>query len=157
MALPLCADADEQDLARAHFTTGANYYGQARYGEALREFEEAYRLSKRVGFLYNIGVCHEQLGQLDQALTAFQGYLGSVNDPAERADVQARIDRLHAMQEGRMLTATAPPPAERPVWKRGWFWGVMAGAAAVVATGVTLGVVLGTNKGPRTLMDVPVQ
>jgi tetratricopeptide (TPR) repeat protein len=40
------------------------------------------------------------------------------------------------------LTATAP--AKRPVYKRGWFWGVMAGVA-VVAVGVGVGVGLGVG------------
>jgi hypothetical protein len=165
--LPAAAHADDQELARAHFVTGSSYYGQARYGEALHEFEEAYRLSKRVGFLYNIGVCHEQLGHTSAAITAFEGYIGSVSTPAERADVQARIDRLRASQappatassgaDGLQLTAT-PPPKKRPVYKRGWFVGVMVGAAAVVVAGVTVGVVLGTaNHDPRTLMDVTLQ
>jgi len=162
--LPAAARADDQDLARAHFVTGASYYEQARYTEALHEFEEAYRLSKRSGFLYNIGVCHEQLGHTSAAITAFEGYLGSASTPAERADVQARIDRLRASpattarspSDGLQLTATAPPP-KKPVYKRGWFWGVMAGAA-VVAAGVTVGVVLGTaTHDPRTLTDVTLR
>jgi tetratricopeptide (TPR) repeat protein len=36
-------------------------------------------------------------------------------------------------------------PAERPVYKKGWFWGVIGGAAVVVAGGIVLGVVLGTR------------
>ena len=43
-----------------------------------------------------------------------------------------------------IATTSTPAPAERPVWKRGWFWGVMAGAAVVVA-GVAVGVTLGTS------------
>jgi tetratricopeptide (TPR) repeat protein len=45
------------------------------------------------------------------------------------------------------LVAQSTPAAEhndRPVWKRGWFWGVIGGAAAV-ALGVGLGVGLGTS------------
>jgi hypothetical protein len=41
------------------------------------------------------------------------------------------------------LTATAPP-REKPLTKKGWFWGVVAGGAVLVAAGVTLGVVFGT-------------
>jgi hypothetical protein len=53
------------------------------------------------------------------------------------------------------VTATAPPPAEhRPVYKKGWFWGVMAGVAAVVVAGVTVGAVLGTQDNTRTLNDL---
>ena len=40
----------------------------------------------------------------------------------------------------------ATPRAEKPLVKKGWFWGVVVGAAVVVAGAVTLGVVLGTEK-----------
>jgi tetratricopeptide (TPR) repeat protein len=36
-------------------------------------------------------------------------------------------------------------PAEKPVYKKGWFWGVTVGAVVVVAAGVTLGVIYGTR------------
>jgi tetratricopeptide (TPR) repeat protein len=185
--LPRAADADDQDVARAHFVTGRSYYEQKRYAEALNEFQEAYRLSKRAGFLYNIAVCHEQLGDLDAAQSAFERYLVSVKDASERAEVEARIEHIQARRAaarsggepagagapghaatrpagngsggGAVLTSSAPPQrAERPLYKRGWFWGVMVGAAAVVVTGVTVGVVVGTaDRGPRTLPDVMLQ
>ena len=165
---PAAGRADDQELARAHFITGRSYYDQGRYDDALKEFQEAYRISKRVGFLYNIGVCDEKLGRDDEALTAFQGYLGSVVDESERAEVQSHIDAIKARHTPPPPPSTAPssgntlvasaPAREKPVWKRGWFWGVMAGAAVVVVTGVTVGVVVGTaDHGPRTLPDVSLQ
>ena len=44
-------------------------------------------------------------------------------------------------------------PAERPVYKKAWFWGVMGGVAAVVAAGVVVGVVYGTRSNVQTLPD----
>jgi tetratricopeptide (TPR) repeat protein len=41
----------------------------------------------------------------------------------------------------------APPPArEKPVYKRGWFWGVMAGVVVAAGVGVGLGVGLSSSK-----------
>jgi tetratricopeptide (TPR) repeat protein len=37
------------------------------------------------------------------------------------------------------------PPVDKPLTKKGWFWGVVVGGAVVVAGAVTLGVVLGTR------------
>jgi tetratricopeptide (TPR) repeat protein len=119
--------------------TGRSYFGQERYAEALKEFNEAYRLSHRSAFLYNIGVCYENLGQPEQAIDAFERFLRE--DTSDRADVEARIAKL------RSQVSTSPRPArrERPLYRRGWFWGVVGGAVVVVAAGVTLGVVLGTR------------
>jgi tetratricopeptide (TPR) repeat protein len=44
-----------------------------------------------------------------------------------------------------VVTTTAPPAkTEKPLWKRGWLWGVVAGAA-VVAAGVAIGVGVATS------------
>jgi tetratricopeptide (TPR) repeat protein len=40
-------------------------------------------------------------------------------------------------------TAVTVAPAERPVWKKPWFWVAIGGAAAVVAIGVGVGVGVG--------------
>ncbi len=49
-------------------------------------------------------------------------------------------------------TVTAPPPAsDKPIYKKGWFWGVLVGSAVVVAA-VAVGVTLGTeSSGRKTL------
>ena len=39
-----------------------------------------------------------------------------------------------------------PPP--KPIYKKGWFWGVMAGTAVVIGGGVALGVYYGTRTTP---------
>jgi tetratricopeptide (TPR) repeat protein len=43
---------------------------------------------------------------------------------------------------GADLTASAPRH-DKPIYKKGWFWGAVAGGAVLVAGAVTLGVVLG--------------
>ena len=43
-----------------------------------------------------------------------------------------------------VVATSAPPRADKPVWKRAWFWGVVGGAAAVVA-GVAIGVGVATS------------
>jgi tetratricopeptide (TPR) repeat protein len=49
------------------------------------------------------------------------------------------------------LTGAAPPP-KKPIYKKGWFWGVMAGAALVVAGGITAGV-LASRSNEHALPD----
>jgi len=61
------------------------------------------------------------------------------------------------------VVTTAPPPVvvveskpvdNRPITKKGWFWGVVGGAAAVVVAGVVIGVVVGTSDNTRNLPAV---
>lgn len=46
------------------------------------------------------------------------------------------------------LTAS---PRDKPIHKKGWFWGVVVGGAAIVIGAVVLGVVLGTADNTRVL------
>jgi tetratricopeptide (TPR) repeat protein len=66
--------------------------------------------------------------------------------PPPRAEPVAETNASNAPS----LTATAPR-REKPVTRKGWFWGVVVGGAVVVAGAVTLGVVLGTRHNPIEL------
>jgi len=61
IAAPARAGTDEDERAKAHFLAGQSYYEQASYTDALREFNEAYRISKRPSLLYNIARRHQAL------------------------------------------------------------------------------------------------
>ncbi|PSM31699.1 hypothetical protein BVG81_004030 [Haliangium sp. UPWRP_2] len=45
--------------------------------------------------------------------------------------------------------------ASRPIYKKGWFWGVVVAGAVVVAAGVTVGVVLGTRSASAPHATLP--
>jgi len=113
LVLPSTAFGQDR-LARTHYEAGSSYYQQGRYDDALREFEEAYRLSseaRKAVLLYNIGLAHERLGHLTEAIDALRRYLeGSPNaDDAEIVNermrtLQARLDStgivLEVSEEG---------------------------------------------------------
>ncbi|HEY7957164.1 MAG TPA: tetratricopeptide repeat protein, partial [Polyangia bacterium] len=46
------ARADDALDARAHYQAGQHFYDQGQYDEAIREFEEAYRLKPHPNVLY---------------------------------------------------------------------------------------------------------
>jgi tetratricopeptide (TPR) repeat protein len=109
-AAPAAALTEDEERAKAHFLAGQSYYDQAAYADALKEFNEAYRISKRPALLYNIARCYEGLDELDKAVASLQDYLAQSQTADDREPVQQRIKNL----QGR-LAARLPrhPPVER--------------------------------------------
>lgn len=93
-------DASSDDAARRHFESGRAYFDRAQYDAAVREFEEAYRLSHRKELLVNVSRAYEAAGHVDRAIAALEQWLAvaDANDPL-RADMEARIVRLRLHSE----------------------------------------------------------
>lgn len=111
------APADD-DLARAkrQLAIGHQAYDEARHEDALAAFESAYAAYPVADFQYNIGLCHERLGNVEAAITAFEAYLAGKPDAPDRATVERRIAVLVEQRPTVpvTLTASVPPPAPRP-------------------------------------------
>ncbi len=132
-------DPSEIERGKAHYQAGASYFAEARYEDALREFNEAYRLSKRPPLLFNISLCQERVGRLDDAVASLERYLKE--DPAisDRSVVEARLHNLReqkvradAAKEPAPPPAPAPPPVE-PARPRRRLFTWIAGALGVAA------------------------
>lgn len=110
LALPAtgAAQTSDDDQAHAHFQVAASYYEQANYESALREFQEAYRLSQRSQLFYNLSLCYQQLGDLEHAVDYLSRYLNDVTDIANRASLETRLENLRA----RLAAHEAAPPPE---------------------------------------------
>lgn len=65
----------QAELAVSHFQAGSSYYKQGRYTDAIREFREAYDLSKKPALLYNIAQALERLGRTQDAVSYYERYL----------------------------------------------------------------------------------
>jgi tetratricopeptide (TPR) repeat protein len=144
------ASTYEDELARAHFLSGQSYFDEGRFADALSEYREAYHISQRPAFHYNIGVCEERLGRLDAAIASFERYLREAPAAPDRAPVEAHLREL---RNQRLTTPVA-------LVRRPWFIAVVSSAAFAVVAGVVVGVVLGTRGGDqplRTLPDVRAQ
>lgn len=90
------AVAQSDDLAKGHYMAGQAYYNQARYPEAVREFQEAYRLSPKSALLYNIAQAYERMGKIDDAIAHLKKYLAAAPDASDRAAVEERLKNLEA-------------------------------------------------------------
>lgn len=140
-ARPAGIPIDDVEAAKAHFAAGSAYYEQANYADAVKEFNEAYRLSKKTDLLYNIAVSYERLGDYGSAIAALQRYLSERPNASDRVTIETRIENLQRRrdEEEARLKAPAPPdppevapaPAQPepapaiavppPARKRGWF------------------------------------
>jgi tetratricopeptide (TPR) repeat protein len=143
--------------AREHYRHGTQLYDLGKYVDAAKEYEQAFQLSDKAAFLYNIGQAYRLGGMPKEALAAYRGFVrreaaSSLRAQAEDyiaemeravAERAAAERRAEAAAVNPVLTTTSPlPPPQKPVWKRPWFWGAIA-ASAVVVVGVGVGVGVG--------------
>jgi hypothetical protein len=86
-----------EDLARARVLDkeGAKAYGDGRYNDAIRYFEEAHRLGGPPFELWNIAKCHLRLDQPESAAEMLERYLATPTLPAEdREEATQQLDEL---------------------------------------------------------------
>jgi tetratricopeptide (TPR) repeat protein len=134
----------DEEAAKAHFLAGEAYYQQANYGDAVKEFNEAHRLSKRPDLLYNISVCYERLGRWDDAIGALQQYLTEKPDAPDRVVIESRIANFQQRRDAARATpppVTPPPPATQPPPRHRHTTSIIVGS---IGAGVLLGA-LGTG------------
>ena len=94
--------ADDGDgEARTHFEAAQAHFETGSYEDAIREFEAAYRLSKRAALLYNVYLCHERLGNLDAAIDHLARYLELDPETANAASLRIRLEKLRARAAAR--------------------------------------------------------
>jgi hypothetical protein len=96
--------------ADRHFKSGVALYKEAKYAEALAEFERAYDLAPHPLVLYNIAACHRELSHYGEAVTAYGRFLADGKDvvPAARlAAAQTELDAILA-RVARVTVAVAP-------------------------------------------------
>lgn len=67
--------SSEQKEADRHFKSGVELYKEAKYTEALAEFERAYEISPHPLVLYNIAVCHRELSHYQQAVKFYKRFI----------------------------------------------------------------------------------
>ena len=158
---------EEYDAAIAEWERG---FRAKPAPEFLYNIAQAYRLSKRpdkaLSFYQKyLRVAPEAKNrdEVERQIASLQEIIDKQKKSAE-SPPQQPLPVTPQPQQPTTTTTTAQPqtgradlvaqPAEKPVYKKAWFWGVVGGAAVLVAGGVVLGVVLGTRgNGVQTLSD----
>ncbi|MBN2493021.1 MAG: tetratricopeptide repeat protein [Deltaproteobacteria bacterium] len=91
LASALDARAEDRARAKELFLQGETLYKLGRFAQALEAYSQAYKAAPLPGFLFNIGQCHRQLGDFEQAIFFFRGYLREKPKASNRQVVEALI------------------------------------------------------------------
>jgi tetratricopeptide (TPR) repeat protein len=100
----------EQLEAQQHFQRAKDLYQTGAYREAIAELEQARGLDpKAKDLVFNLGIVHEKIGKLDEAITFFRQYMEMEGvRGAERAKAENIIKRI----EGAKREIPLPPPTD---------------------------------------------
>jgi hypothetical protein len=105
---PSAADVAE---ARRHFDRAKEDYGKGAYREAIGELEAAHGLDPTAkDLVFNLGVVHEKLADIDEALDWFHLYTTMTLTATERERADSYIRRLEGAKK-ELAAKTAPAPA----------------------------------------------
>jgi hypothetical protein len=88
------AEEASDAAARASFTNGASLYKQGQFKQALEEFEKTFRLKPHPTVTFNIGRCHEKLGDVPRALGAYRMYLRAAPESQDAKIVTETVARF---------------------------------------------------------------
>ena len=113
VAGPALAEDSADELGRRHFESGEAYFKVSDYDNALREFTQAYELSKRPEVLISIATVHERMAHLREAIAALEQYLAAVPEGKDADTMRIRVENLKKRLESAPSPA-APPPGPGP-------------------------------------------
>jgi len=137
-------NADQQAVEL--FEKSVQAYRAGDFAKAVGLLKQAYALKPAPVLMYNLARAHEGLGQLDEAVRAYEDYLAKEPKPQDRGAIEKKVATLKAQiaerermkreqEEQARRAAEAPPPEKRsPVP-----WIVAGiGGAVVIGGGVVM-------------------
>jgi tetratricopeptide (TPR) repeat protein len=148
--------------AHQHATRAHDLYQQGAYHEAIVELEVALKLDPNgKDLVFNLGVVHEKLGDIDDALRYFHRYEQMDLDPTERAKADTYLRRLQGARKEvekpaepqppatiRVLVPGPPAPPEKRYGRFDW----VTATPLVIGAG---GIAAGSYLGVKALSDRP--
>lgn len=102
--------AQNEDLAKVEFKEGFKELQKKHYKAALEHYETSYRESPRPRTLFNIALCHEGMGNWDQAIAKFQEFIqqAEARDATFLAEAREKLNALHS-RTGALVHVTSRP------------------------------------------------
>ena len=122
--------------ASFHVAEGKRLIGDKQFAAALKEYEAAQKAKPDPKVWYDMGVCHEELGEPALAIESYQRYLKDNPEAGDTGEVQGRI----AVLSGTKIAPPPPPPvAPPPPPPPPWFTSRAGWAFAIGAVGLAAG------------------
>ena len=144
----------ERSGARELYERATKAYNLQAFSTALDLFKQAYELRPDPVLLFNIAQCQRQMGGYEVASKSYRAYLNELPKASNREEVKLAIKAMDdAAREARakeppmgtqplseghdklVESPPPPPPPDRPWYKNGAGWGVLAAGVAVAAVG----------------------
>ncbi|GAB5547648.1 MAG: hypothetical protein SangKO_074080 [Sandaracinaceae bacterium] len=97
--------------ARAHFQEGTELFQSADYQRALEAYTRAYELSGRIALAYNLYLCHERLGNLEEATRWLERYLAGAEEVHRAGVLRERLATMWRRLEDEAAASEAPTEA----------------------------------------------
>lgn len=98
----------QQNKAKEINKKAIGLFQEGKVDEAIRLFEEAYRLDPDPVYLRNMGRAYEKKGELFKAKELYQKSLEQEKDPEQRAKTQAYLEALLERLPGRLVFDVNP-------------------------------------------------
>ena len=100
-APPSKVSAADRERAEKAYQASLDLYRKGKYRAAIERLEDARAIDPEAKELpYNLGLVHEKLGEIDDAIRYFELYLTLEADEGERERVRATIRSPHAPLPG---------------------------------------------------------
>jgi tetratricopeptide (TPR) repeat protein len=102
-----------RERARAEFAQGQELYRTGDYAGALAAFQNAQETQPSPAAEYNIGRCYERLGQLPEAVAAYERYLAAAPEAPDQAALGEHVAELRRQMpaEARLSVSVEPSGA----------------------------------------------
>jgi tetratricopeptide (TPR) repeat protein len=108
------SDTEKKQRAKEHYEIATRFYDVGKYGEAVKEYEEAYMLTGDAALLFNIGQAYRLWDRPEDAIRVYKNYLRQRPDAVNRLDVEKKISDLEKVIDERRRGGAAQPAEAVP-------------------------------------------
>lgn len=173
---PAVIDCESNAACVALYEQAAQQSRSGQLVEAEKSYKLAFEVSHDARILFNIARVLDKRGQTEDAISYYRQFLQApLQDETQKSKAREYLAQLEANRppppeppksepaSGKpsasakvvepMAPTTTLPTSQAsdqkatPIYKKGWFWGVMVGSVAAIGLGVGLGIGL-SSRGP---------